>query len=56
MQQSVESEESVEKVEEAPLGMHPRHSLYEYPRKDNLYRKKQSFNFDMVRAKIFERK
>jgi len=46
----------LEECEEVPKGMHPRDSFSIYPRLDNLYKKKTSFNFDMLRAKVFERK
>ena len=38
----------------APVGMHARRSLEVYPRMDNIYKGKSSFNFDMMRTKIFE--
>ena len=34
--------------------MHPRRSFEQYPRVDNMYKGKASFNFDMMRTKIFE--
>ena len=34
--------------------MDPRRSLAEYPRRDNVYEHKSSFNFDMMRTRIFE--
>lgn len=33
--------------------MHPKKSLLEYPRRDNVYEHKHSFNFDMMRSRIF---
>jgi len=33
--------------------MDPRRSFEEYPRKDTYYRSKSSFNFDVLRSKIF---
>jgi len=36
------------------VGMDPRKSFHMYPRKDNIYTHKSSFNFDMMRSKIFE--
>ena len=33
--------------------MHPKHSLAQYPRPDNVYEHKSSFNFDMMRSRIF---
>ena len=33
--------------------MHPKKSLSEYPRRDNVYEHKSSFNFDMMRTRIF---
>jgi H+/Cl- antiporter ClcA len=43
-------------VQEKPaeaIPMHPRRSLFKYPRRDNVYKTKSSYNFDMMRAKIF---
>jgi hypothetical protein len=37
-----------------PTPMHARKSMEIYPRKDNIYKTKSSFNFDMMRTKIFE--
>ena len=33
--------------------MHPKKSFGKYPRPDNVYEHKQSFNFDMMRSRIF---
>ena len=33
--------------------MDPRRSFEEYPRKDTYFRSKSSFNFDVLRSKIF---
>jgi len=33
--------------------MHPKRSLSIYPRPDNVYEHKSSFNFDMMRTRIF---
>ena len=40
-----------------PVTMDPRSSLKVYPRKDNVFHKKKSLNFDMIKSKVFvERK
>ena len=33
--------------------MHPKRSFHQYPRPDNVYEHKQSFNFDLMRTRIF---
>lgn len=38
------------------LPMHPKNSFSKYPRPDNAYEHKSSFNFDMMRTRIFARK
>jgi len=43
-----------ETVEEVLIGMDPRTSLKIYPRLDNIFKSKSSFNYDMMRTKIFE--
>lgn len=35
------------------IPMHPKRSLAQYPRPDNVYEHKSSFNFDMMRTQIF---
>lgn len=40
-------------VPEVAIPMHTRNSMFKYPRKDNVYKTKSSYNFDMMRAKIF---
>ena len=36
-----------------PRPMHPMRSFHQYPRPDNVYEHKSSFNFDMMRTRIF---
>ena len=36
-----------------PVPMHPKVSFHEYPRRDNVFEHKQSFNFDVMRTRIF---
>ena len=38
---------------EPPMPMHPKRSMRIYPRPDNVYEHKSSFNFDAMRARIF---
>jgi hypothetical protein len=44
----------VEKTAQVP--MHPRRSFNKYPRVDNVYKTKSSYNFDMMRTKVFFRR
>jgi hypothetical protein len=41
-------------VPQGLIGMDPRKSLKIYPRMDNIFKSKTSFNYDMMRTKIFE--
>lgn len=36
-----------------PVPMHPKRSMRVYPRQDNVYEHKSSFNFDAMRTRIF---
>ena len=47
----IEEEDPI--VPEVAIPMHTRNSMFKYPRKDNVYKTKSSYNFDMMRAKIF---
>lgn len=35
------------------IPMHPKRSFAQYPRPDNVYEHKSSFNFDMMRTRVF---
>ena len=41
-------------MEDVLVGMDPRKSLKIYPRIDNIFKTKSSFNYDMMRTRIFE--